>query len=56
MSYVKYTPWACGPVPSVQACDYGTCGVQEYIDTANANTMIVSHCRARPVWRIWTRS
>lgn len=31
----------------MRACDYGTCGVQEYIDTANANTMIVSHCESK---------
>jgi 4-hydroxy-2-oxoheptanedioate aldolase len=36
-----------GLSPSVRACDYGTCGVQEYIDTANANTMIVSHCETK---------
>ena len=41
VSYVKDTPLG------VRACDYGTCGVQEYIDTANANTMIVSHCETK---------
>ena len=49
VSYVKYTPLGVrGLSPSVRACDYGTCGVQEYIDTANANTMIVSHCGRGP--------
>lgn len=48
VSYVKYTPLGVrGLSPSVRACDYGTCGVQEYIDTANDNTMIVSHCETR---------
>ena len=48
VSYVKYTPLGVrGLSPSVRACDYGTCGVQEYIDTANANTMIVSHCETK---------
>lgn len=48
VSYVKYTPLGVrGLSPSVRACDYGTCGVQEYIDTANANTMIVSHCESK---------
>ena len=41
VSYVKYTPLG------VRGRDYGTCGVQEYIDTANANTMIVSHCETK---------
>lgn len=31
VSYVKYTPLGVrGLSPSVRACDYGTCGVQEY--------------------------
>lgn len=48
VSYVKYTPRGIrGLSPSVRACDYGTCGVQEYIDAANANTMVVSHCETK---------
>lgn len=48
VSYVKYTPHGVrGLSPSVRACDYGTCGVQAYIDAANANTMVVSHCETR---------
>lgn len=48
VSYVKYTPLGVrGLSPSVRACGYGTCGVQEYIDAANDNTLIVSHCETR---------
>lgn len=48
VSYVKYTPHGVrGLSPSVRACGYGTCGVQDYIDTANANTMIISHCETK---------
>lgn len=48
VSYVKYTPLGVrGLSPSVRACGYGTCGVQEYIDTANANTMVIAHCETR---------
>jgi len=48
VSYVKYTPEGVrGLSPSVRACGYGTCGVQEYIDKANANTLIVSHCETK---------
>lgn len=48
VSYVKYTPMGVrGLSPSVRACNYGTCGVREYIDTANANTMVISHCETR---------
>lgn len=48
VSYVKYTPLGIrGLSPSVRACGYGTCGVQEYIDAANANTMVVSHCETK---------
>lgn len=48
VSYVKYTPRGVrGLSPSVRACDYGTCGVQEYIDAANANTMVISHCETK---------
>lgn len=48
VSYVKYTPHGVrGLSPSVRACGYGTCGVQDYIDAANANTMIISHCETR---------
>lgn len=48
VSYVKYTPMGIrGLSPSVRACNYGTCGVQEYIDTANANTMIIAHCETK---------
>ena len=48
VSYVKYTPNGVrGLSPSVRACGYGTCGVQEYIDTANANTMVISHCETK---------
>lgn len=42
---VKYTPLGVrGLSPSVRACNYGTCKVPEYIEAANANTMVVSHC------------
>lgn len=48
VSYVKYTPLGVrGLSPSVRACDYGTCGVQEYIDAANDNTMVISHCETK---------
>ena len=48
VSYVKYTPLGVrGLSPSVRACGYGTCGVQEYIDKANANTMVIAHCETR---------
>ena len=48
VSYVKYTPYGVrGLSPSVRACGYGTCGVQDYIDTANANTMVISHCETK---------
>ncbi len=48
VSYVKYTPLGVrGLSPSVRACDYGTCGVEEYIEAANANTMVISHCETR---------
>lgn len=48
VSYVKYTPRGVrGLSPSVRACGYGTCNVQEYIDMANSNTMIVSHCETK---------
>lgn len=48
VSYVKYTPDGIrGLSPSVRACGYGTCGVQEYIDSANANTMVISHCETK---------
>lgn len=48
VSYVKYTPYGIrGLSPSVRACDYGTCGVQEYINTSNENTMIISHCETK---------
>lgn len=48
VSYVKYTPYGVrGLSPSVRACDYGTCGVQQYIDDANENTMVISHCETK---------
>lgn len=48
VSYVKYTPVGIrGLSPSVRACDYGTRNVQEYIDAANANTLVVAHCETR---------
>lgn len=48
ISYVKYTPLGVrGLSPSVRACNYGTCGVREYIDTANANTMVIAHCETK---------
>lgn len=48
VSYVKYTPNGVrGLSPSVRACGYGTCGVQDYIDKANANTMVISHCETK---------
>lgn len=48
VSYVKYTPRGVrGLSPSVRACGYGTCGVRDYIETANANTMVVAHCETR---------
>ena len=48
VSYVKYTPHGVrGLSPSVRACGYGTCGVQEYIDHANENTMVIAHCETK---------
>ena len=48
VSYVKYTPLGIrGLSPSVRACDYGTCPVEEYIRTANENTLVVAHCETR---------
>ncbi len=45
---VKYDPIGTrGFSPSVRACDYGTCGIDEYIATANSETMIVSHCETK---------
>lgn len=48
VSYAKYTPYGIrGLSPSVRACGYGTCGVQEYIDASNENTMVISHCETK---------
>ncbi len=48
VTYVKYTPLGVrGLSPSVRACGYGTCGVQDYIDSANAQTMVISHCETK---------
>jgi len=48
VSYVKYTPYGVrGLSPSVRACNYSTCNVQEYIDFSNENTMIISHCETK---------
>lgn len=48
VSFVKYTPLGIrGLSPSVRACGYGTCNVQEYIDMANRNTMVISHCETK---------
>lgn len=48
VSYVKYTPLGVrGLSPSVRACDYGTCGVKEYIEASNFNTMVISHCETK---------
>lgn len=48
VSYVKYTPLGVrGLSPSVRACGYGTCGVQDYIDAANANTIVIAHCETK---------
>lgn len=48
VSYVKYTPLGIrGLSPSVRACGYGSCGVTDYIKSANDNTMIISHCETR---------
>lgn len=48
VSYVKYTPLGVrGLSPSVRACGYGTCSVDEYICMANDNTMVVSHCETK---------
>lgn len=42
---VKYTPHGNrGLSPSVRACNYGTMPVHEYVETANQETLIVSHC------------
>lgn len=42
---VKYTPIGVrGLSPSVRACNYGTMAVKDYIQMANEETMIVSHC------------
>ncbi len=45
---VKYDPIGYrGFSPSVRACDYGTANIDEYIATANAETMVISHCETR---------
>lgn len=45
---VKYTPFGVrGLSPSVRACDYATTPVKEYIEAANRNTMVVSHCETK---------
>ena len=42
---VKYIPAGNrGLSPSVRACRYGTLPVAEYIERANAETLVVSHC------------
>lgn len=42
---VKYTPLGNrGLSPSVRACCYGAMPVREYTETANRETLIVSHC------------
>lgn len=42
---VKYTPEGDrGLSPSVRACRYATMPVRDYIEAANRETMIVSHC------------
>lgn len=48
VSYVKYMPLGIrGLSPSVRACGYGSCGVEDYIRSANDNTLVVSHCETR---------
>lgn len=45
---VKYTPLGVrGLSPSVRACNYATTPVKEYIEQANENTMVVSHCETK---------
>ncbi len=42
---VKYTPLGNrGLSPSVRACRYGVMPVREYTETANRETLVVSHC------------
>ena len=44
----KYTPQGVrGLSPSVRACDYGTANVKEYIQMANEQTMVISHCETK---------
>ncbi|MDO4621431.1 MAG: aldolase/citrate lyase family protein [Eubacteriales bacterium] len=45
---VKYQPLGVrGFSPSVRACGYGSCSIPEYIEMANENTMVVSHCETK---------
>lgn len=45
---VKYTPLGVrGLSPSVRACGYGTMAVKDYIQQANDNTMVISHCETK---------
>lgn len=48
VSAVKYNPVGKrGFSPSVRACRYGSMNIDTYIETANKNTMIVSHCETK---------
>lgn len=45
---VKYGPRGIrGFSPSVRACGYGTNNIHEYIEKANANTLIVAQCETK---------
>lgn len=44
----KYTPVGIrGLSPSVRACNYASDSVKEYIEEANAQTMVISHCETK---------
>ncbi len=48
VSAVKYGPLGNrGFSPSVRACRYGTMDIPTYIEAANANTMVISHCETK---------
>ena len=48
VSSVKYGPIGVrGFSPSVRACGYGTNNIQEYIDKANRETLIVAQCETK---------
>lgn len=45
---VKYGPLGVrGFSPSVRACGYGATPIDEYIEAANRNTLVVAHCESQ---------